>query len=117
MNSKMISVSIPKEMLPEIEKALGHPYRNRSELIREALRRYLSRDLERVIPPRRRQPVNIALNEMRRDPFSGDTTALKGEYRGLFRRRVGPWRIIFEIETSQRLVMVHDILRRSSTAY
>jgi Arc/MetJ-type ribon-helix-helix transcriptional regulator len=42
MSSKMISVSIPLEMLPELDKAAREERRSRSELIREALRRYLS---------------------------------------------------------------------------
>ena len=74
MNSKMISVSIPKEMLPEIEKALGHAYRNRSELIREALRRYLSRDLERVIPIDKAKPDEIDAIKRGRGEFA------RGEY-------------------------------------
>lgn len=42
MSSKMISVSIPEEMLPQLDKAARQERRSRSELIREALRRYLS---------------------------------------------------------------------------
>src|SRR5204863_9576856 len=36
-----------------------------------------------------------SLNEMKDDPLSGDVVLLRGEYHGLYRRRVGPWRIIF----------------------
>jgi len=48
MSSKMISVSIPEEMLPEIDNAARKEHRSRSELIREALRRYLSADRSRM---------------------------------------------------------------------
>ncbi|HTT80145.1 MAG TPA: hypothetical protein VMF86_10740 [Stellaceae bacterium] len=71
----------------------------------------------RSMPVRDRRRVNAALNDMKADPFAGDVTALKGEYRGLFRRRVGSWRVIFELDAARRLVRVHDILRRSSTTY
>jgi mRNA-degrading endonuclease RelE of RelBE toxin-antitoxin system len=54
---------------------------------------------------------------MREDPYVGDIAALRGEYRGLFRRRVGSWRIIFELDAERRRVLVHDILRRTSTTY
>jgi mRNA-degrading endonuclease RelE of RelBE toxin-antitoxin system len=54
---------------------------------------------------------------MKDDPFSGDASALRGEYQGLFRRRVGSWRVIFELDPDRRLVLIHDILRRSSTTY
>ncbi len=48
MPAKMISVSLPAEMLPEIDSVARREHRSRSELIREALRRYL--DAGRVIP-------------------------------------------------------------------
>jgi len=64
-----------------------------------------------------RKRVNAALGAMRTDPFGGDVTALKGEYRGSFRRRIGSWRVVFELDRTRRLIMVHDILRRSSTTY
>src|ERR1700730_11987417 len=71
----------------------------------------------RSLQTRDRPRINAALNEMKSDPFAGDVTALKGQYQGLFRRRVGSWRLIFELDTRRRLVMVHDILRRSSSTY
>ena len=49
MSSKMISVSIPHEMLPEIDDAARRECRSRSGLIREALRRYLSTGHGRMI--------------------------------------------------------------------
>jgi mRNA-degrading endonuclease RelE of RelBE toxin-antitoxin system len=80
----------------------------------------LSRTAERALrslPIQDRQRINAALNQMKGDPFSGDITALKGEYRGLLRRRIGPWRLVFEMNAEQRVVLVHDILRRTSTTY
>jgi mRNA-degrading endonuclease RelE of RelBE toxin-antitoxin system len=71
----------------------------------------------RAMPTRDRQRVSGAINVMKEDPFSGDVTALKGEYHGLLRRRVGSWRIIFELDVDRRAVLVHDILRRSSKTY
>ena len=66
---------------------------------------------------RDRTRVNAALEAMTDDPFTGDVTSLKGPYHGLFRRRVGSWRLIFELDPERRLVLVHDILRRSSHTY
>jgi mRNA-degrading endonuclease RelE of RelBE toxin-antitoxin system len=71
----------------------------------------------RSIAARDRQRINAALNEMRENPYGGDIVALRGEYRGLFRRRVGSWRIVFELDAERRRVLVHDILRRTSTTY
>ena len=42
VSSKNISVSLPIEMIREVDQACRTEHRNRSELIREALRRYLA---------------------------------------------------------------------------
>jgi Arc/MetJ-type ribon-helix-helix transcriptional regulator len=68
MSSKMISVSIPEEMLPEIDSAARKEHRSRSELIREALRRYLLR--ERLIPVEDAEPDEIEAIERGRGEFS-----------------------------------------------
>jgi len=54
---------------------------------------------------------------MKTDPLSGDIVALKGEYQGMFRRRVGSWRIVFGLKPKERVILVADILRRTSTTY
>jgi metal-responsive CopG/Arc/MetJ family transcriptional regulator len=70
MGSKMISVTIPEEMLPEIDQAALHENRSRSELIREALRRYLSRRRHRMIPLDDAQPDEIEAIERGREQFA-----------------------------------------------
>jgi mRNA-degrading endonuclease RelE of RelBE toxin-antitoxin system len=69
------------------------------------------------MPSRDRDRLNNALNEIKDQPLTGDIVPLRGEYQGAFRRRVGAWRIIFTVRPGERLVLVHDILRRSSTTY
>ena len=49
------------------------------------------------IPPRDRARITEALLAMEEDPLAGDVTPLKGPYRGSYRRRVGSWRLIFEL--------------------
>lgn len=71
----------------------------------------------RSMPVNDRVRVNDALNQMKTEPLSGDIVALKGGYRGQFRRRVGSWRIIFEMDVTAHRILVHDIARRSSTTY
>ena len=70
----------------------------------------------RAMPVRDRERVNQALNDMKTDPLSGDITALRGEYHGLCRRRVGSWRIIFGLKPDRRLVLVGDRWRRQSSS-
>jgi mRNA-degrading endonuclease RelE of RelBE toxin-antitoxin system len=42
---------------------------------------------------------------------------LRGEYQGAFRRRVGSWRIIFTVRPDVQIVVVQDIMRRTSTSH
>jgi mRNA-degrading endonuclease RelE of RelBE toxin-antitoxin system len=72
------------------------------------LRRMRGRDRDRI---------NRELNEMKTSPFGGDTVPPRGEHQGAFRRRVGSWRIIFSVRPDFRVVLIHDILRRTSTTY
>jgi mRNA interferase RelE/StbE len=67
------------------------------------------------IPARDRKRIQTALDEMRRDPFSGDIRKLQG-LPG-FRRRVGDWRILFEVVPERKHVVVAAIERRTSTTY
>ena len=55
------------------------------------------------MPARDRERINRALNDLKTDPLSGDITALRGAYRGLYRHRVGSWRIIFGLERKTAL--------------
>ena len=57
-----------------------------------------------------------ALEAMRIDPWSGDIVKLKGQPTA-WRRRVGSWRILFDVHAPRRLVVIAAILRRTSTTY
>ncbi len=71
----------------------------------------------RRMPEQDKLRINRALIEMRGDPMTGDTIPLKGEYEGSYRRRVGSWRIVFELHPATSVIVIHDIVRRSSTTY
>ena len=60
--------------------------------------------------------INAAFEAMRSDPYSGDIKFLRGTNRTL-RRRVGAWRILFEVNSDQRLVIILGVTRRSSNTY
>jgi mRNA-degrading endonuclease RelE of RelBE toxin-antitoxin system len=53
---------------------------------------------------------------MKTDPLAGDHRAAR-RVRRLYRRRVGSWRIIFSLKTDQHVVLVGDIVRRTSRTY
>ena len=47
---------------------------------------------------------------------AGDVKALTG-YPVAFCRRVGNYRILFDIDPAKREVLIHDVVRRSSTTH
>jgi mRNA-degrading endonuclease RelE of RelBE toxin-antitoxin system len=53
---------------------------------------------------------------MQEDPFQGDIKRLKGQPTA-WRRRVGSYRILYDLYVDQRLIVVVGIVRRSSTTY
>ena len=60
--------------------------------------------------------INNALVEMCSDPYSGDVKFLRG-MGATFRRRVGDWRILFELEKDRQIIIVLTITRRGSKTY
>ena len=53
---------------------------------------------------------------MQEDPFSGDIQRLKGQPTA-WRRRVGNYRIIYDLYIEEWWIVVSGILRRTSTTY
>lgn len=53
---------------------------------------------------------------MEEDPFSGDIKRLKGQI-SAWRRRVGNYRIVYDLNLEEKKIIVHGILRRTSTTY
>ena len=79
----------------------------------------LARRAERALknaPASDRARLLTALTAMRDNPFSGDIARLKSEP-AAFRRRVGNWRIFFDVHPGRHIVAVVDIRRRTSTTY
>jgi len=68
------------------------------------------------IPSKDREYIRAALLEMELHPFSGDITHLR-DMSPAFRRRVGAYRILFDIFPGMNLVEVHDIRRRNEKTY
>jgi mRNA interferase RelE/StbE len=68
------------------------------------------------LPPKDQARVKAALLSMQRDPFRGDIKRLKGQTTA-WRRRVGNYRIIYDLHIEKHLIVVAGILRRTSTTY
>lgn len=71
------------------------------------------KDLARL--PRQDQVrIERALDAMQRDPFSGDIKRLEPSG---WRRRVGNYRVFYDLSIAERLIVVTAIRRRTSTTY
>jgi mRNA-degrading endonuclease RelE of RelBE toxin-antitoxin system len=70
----------------------------------------------RRIPQKDRGRVEAALLDMQDEPFSGDLVRLHAQP-AAWRRRVGSYRILFDVDYKQRHVVVTAIVRRTSATY
>ena len=62
--------------------------------------------------------VSRMLDQMQGDPFQGDVKALRGEeWKGVFRRRLGDYRVLFIPDWGQHIVRILRIVIRSGKAY
>ncbi len=68
------------------------------------------------LPVKDQGRIVVALNEMRGNPFSGDIVRLNAE-RSAWRRRVGNYRIFFDVYTDSLIVDIVEIERRTSKTY
>jgi mRNA-degrading endonuclease RelE of RelBE toxin-antitoxin system len=75
-----------------------------------------SKALKRA-PPKDQKRLLAVIQAMQQDPFGGDLVRLQGTQPAAWRRRVGSWRILFDVYPDRQLVAVADILRRTSTTY
>jgi mRNA-degrading endonuclease RelE of RelBE toxin-antitoxin system len=73
------------------------------------------RQLRRVAAPELRQ-IDTALSLMCDNPYQGDIQFLKGS-NGALRRRVGDWRIFYDLEPEHKVIVVTAVKRRSSNTY
>jgi mRNA interferase RelE/StbE len=71
------------------------------------------KELEKL-PTRDRVRITQALTLLEDDPFRGDIKRLEPSG---WRRRVGNYRIFFDLDVATRHIVVTAILRRTSTTY
>ena len=74
-----------------------------------------ARKLKKV-PRKDQERIAGAIAEMRASPFRGDIARLKNEP-AAWRRRVGNYRIFFDVDMGELLVDITDIRRRTTTTY
>jgi mRNA interferase RelE/StbE len=68
------------------------------------------------LPAKDQARVKHTLLAMQQDPFSGDIKHLKGQAPA-WRRRVGNYRVVYDLHLDAQRIVVSGILRRTSKTY
>ncbi len=79
----------------------------------------IDRDAEKQlkkIPQKDAERIKIIIKSLDVDPYRGDIEKMEGKG-GIWRRRVGSYRILFEILTAKKIIYVFNIQRRTSSTY
>ena len=72
----------------------------------------------RRLPQDRRKQIAQAIEEMERDPTSGDVRPIKsGRFKGTLRERVGRYRVVFALDQANRMVDIAAIITRTESPY
>ena len=73
------------------------------------IKRSAAKELAAISPPHKKR-IAAAIDELRTEPHRG--SALKGELTGLRRIRVGDYRVVYEIDEGEVVVLVIRIAHR-----
>ena len=68
------------------------------------------------LPAKDRTQIFTALQQMQKNPFGGDIAHMKGQV-VMWRRRVGSYRVFFDLYTKDARIVILDIRRRTSKTY
>ena len=68
------------------------------------------------LPKSDAERIEETIDAMALNPFSGDIEKLSGEDNA-WRRRVGSYRILYEVNITKKIAYIIDIKRRTSSTY
>ena len=68
------------------------------------------------IPRHNAESILFAIESLPNDPFYGDVQKMKGEERA-WRRRIGSYRIFYELIPAEKVIYVVNVERRTSSTY
>ena len=68
------------------------------------------------IPKAHAERVHVVIREFVVNPHAGDILKMEGE-EDVWRRRIGAYRILYEVRVKSRIVYVFDVRRRTSSSY
>ena len=89
---------------------------NSAPLWKVSTSKHAQKHLARAPRPERERLLRVLEEEMTRDPFAGDVVPLANE-QATFRRRVGNFRIFFDVDRTLQRVEIADIKHRTTTTY
>ena len=75
--------------------------------VQKQIKKFPRRDADRILG---------IIKELPADPYTGDIERMHGED-DVWRRRVGAYRILYEILKSRGIIYVFDVKRRTSKTY
>lgn len=70
----------------------------------------------KTIPRKHAKQIIEVFDELSVNPYAGDIRKMKGEEE-TWRRRIGSYRMKYEIQSSQRLIRILEVSRRTSNTY
>ncbi len=76
---------------------------------------FVKKQLKRI-PRHDTRRLLIAINELVINPFAGDIEKMEGE-KNTWRRRIGNYRIFYEIVSQDKIIYVFSVERRTSGTY
>jgi len=79
----------------------------------------VDRDVQKAllrIPSHDSERIQAAIAEFELNPYSGDVVKMHGQ-RDAWRRRIGSYRLFYEVVQESRMVHVYSLQRRTSTTY
>ena len=82
-----------------------------------SISREATKEIQSFPKPPQKQ-IYTSLQEMETNPFQGDVCVIRsGKFQHCHRKRVGKYRVIFQLDTLKKIVLVLTILRRGDTTY
>lgn len=73
----------------------------------KALKKFPQKDTKRIVS---------AIENLPKNPYQGDIQKMKGE-KNVWRRRIGSYRVFFELLPEEKIIHVYSIERRTTQTY
>jgi mRNA interferase RelE/StbE len=76
---------------------------------------FIKKQLKKI-PQKDAERLFVVMAGLATDPYAGDIEKMAGE-ENVWRRRVGAYRVLYEVRVSRKMICVFDVRRRTSNTY